>query len=230
MNCPGTVCCNTVCVHVGQCDLGESRTGGGGWCRCRCVQRKERMWQPHRPQAKWWAKNWSVNTDYRYSVHYKLILTLVMLADAEPPGVTDCTSNDVTAASAFEDGWVQVAKSLFPYFGDRAQTSYMCVCVRVRGGISRQMLMSLMSMSGHFLLTAIWRYQRVSQLHLASVMISQCMNANSNVLIGWILCLEHWLLQHTVAGCSNMSIVLHSLWLSASVSRSHRSPSTGLIH
>jgi hypothetical protein len=94
------------------------------------VQREKRMWQPHRPQGKRWAKRWSVNMDYTYSVRYKLILMLIMLADPEPPGVTDYTSNKVMAASASEDGWVQVAETLFPYFADRAQMLHVCLCVR----------------------------------------------------------------------------------------------------
>jgi hypothetical protein len=58
----------------------------------------------------------------------------------------------------------------------------------------------------------------------------KCMYASSSVLIGWILRMEHPPLHHTVASCSYMSIVLHSMWSTASVSHSHRSPSTGLIH
>jgi hypothetical protein len=104
------------------------------------VQYKKPRWQQHRLQGKWWVKHWSVNMNYVYSVPHKLIPMLVMLADPELPGMGDCTSHEGTVVSApqpsaaSEDGWVQVAESLFPCFGDIAQTSHCVFMCDLRKG------------------------------------------------------------------------------------------------
>jgi hypothetical protein len=42
----------------------------------------------------------SVNTDYMYSVPYRFIVMLFMLADPELPSMTDCTSHEGAVVSA----------------------------------------------------------------------------------------------------------------------------------
>jgi hypothetical protein len=44
----------------------------------------------------------SVNTDYMYSVPYKFIVMLFMLADPELPSMTECTSHEGAVVPAFQ--------------------------------------------------------------------------------------------------------------------------------